>query len=535
MRDIKVDEVAETLREARGNADGVSLLIGAGCSVTAGIPIAADLVAEFAKRWPRRYEALADKSYMSCMARLAREERRRFIAPFIDRAKVNWAHIAIAHLMKCGYITRVLTTNFDPLIVQACSMVGVFPAVYDLASSKIFKPEQVRDPSIFYLHGQRLGFLMLSTEKEVGEHRETLAPVFQRAGEARVWLVAGYSGLNDPVFEHLASVESFGYNLYWVGYRDEAPPRHVSERLLSEERFAHYVRGHDADSFFLELTRALECFPPDLVVRPFTHLKEVAQHLMPLSSGDYKDLRAHLLQYIDAAIEQFEQRGGESGIPAEPLQTMASVFAGEYDRVVEAFHASPAPSPQLRDAAAWACVEEGKKYGRRARTAQGEAAVALWEMERDKYRMALQIKPDMHRVLNSFAISYIEHAMALPEEHREPLFREAETRLRRREELQPGAGSYNLACIFSLRGNAEECRLWLQRAKDHGFLPKPVNLLTDPDLESVKELPWFIDLANGGDAIAPAMLPVKESSDETVPLVAEAVVPPAAGPEVRAD
>lgn len=519
MRDIRVAEVADTVRGARENAEGCCLLIGAGCSVTAGIPTAAGLVERFADKWKTHYEDVEQKTWPSCMARLAPIERQRFVAPIIDAAKVNWAHIAIAHLMKCGYITRILTTNFDPLLVQACSMVGVFPAVYDLAASKIFNPAQVRDPSIFYLHGQRLGFVMLSTEKEVTDHGQTLAPVFQRAGEERVWIVAGYSGLNDPVFEHLARVDSFGYHLYWVGYRDEAPPKHVSERLLSEERFAHYVRGHDADSFFLDLTRELECFPPDLVVKPFTHLKAVTQHLMPLSYGGINDLRDTLLQKIEAAIERFEHSG-------DTLETMSHVFAGDYERVVAAFQASPDPSPQLRDAAAWACVEEGKKIGRRARSARGDAG-PLWESAREKYRLALEIKPDMVRALNSWAISLIEHAMALPPEQREPLFAEAEEKCRRRDELQPGGGAYNLACLASLRGDAEQCRLSLQRAKDKGFLPKPVNILTDPDLESVRHLPWFIELANGGDAIAPAdepTLPVKERADAATPLVADAPV-----------
>lgn len=55
------------------------------------------------------------------MNELALSERRDLIARYVDTAKINWAHICIAQLMKYGYVDRVLTTNFDSLIVRACA------------------------------------------------------------------------------------------------------------------------------------------------------------------------------------------------------------------------------------------------------------------------------------------------------------------------------------------------------------------------------------------------------------------------------
>ena len=65
--------------------------------------------------------------------------RRRLIEEKVDDARINWAHIAIAQLMKAGYVDRVLTTNFDPLIVRACALVGKSPVVYDFAVSQLLK------------------------------------------------------------------------------------------------------------------------------------------------------------------------------------------------------------------------------------------------------------------------------------------------------------------------------------------------------------------------------------------------------------
>ena len=61
---------------------------------------------------------------------------------------------------------------------------------------------------------------------------------------------------------------SFDYGLFWVGYRDAEPAIHVRERLLAADKGAYFVRGFDADLFFVELAQRLECFPPAYVERP---------------------------------------------------------------------------------------------------------------------------------------------------------------------------------------------------------------------------------------------------------------------------
>ena len=85
------------------------------------------------------------------MAALERGVRRDLIGAYIDKAKINWAHIALAQLIDGGYVDRVLTTNFDPLISRACALVNSFPAVYDFAASHIFNPDQVSEKAIFHL------------------------------------------------------------------------------------------------------------------------------------------------------------------------------------------------------------------------------------------------------------------------------------------------------------------------------------------------------------------------------------------------
>src|SRR3954447_13435698 len=411
-----IDEIAETLKRTQR---GATVLIGAGCSKTAGIPLASEFVKLIRDKWPVRCKRVGDGSYARFMDELGDDERHELIAPFIDQARVNWAHMAIAQMMKHERVSRILTTNFDPLIIQACAIAGIFPAVYDLASSKVFKPAQVSDPSVFFLHGQRRGFVMLHTDEQVESHFETLTPVLGRAGEGRVWIVVGYSGVNDPVFRHLAAVGHFGHNLYWVGYGDEEPPQHAAE-LISKQRRAYYVRGYDADRFFVELARALDCFPPDIISKPFSHLNTFLELLMPFppmpdSPHDLKEAARARIQMAIDTFELGERPADAEELLPEALDVSALLLAGKLDEVLHLFEASPDPAPELRDAAAWAHVTGGYALYEEAKNAAVTSTTPdevdrLWTEACGRYAEAVRIKPDKHDALNNWGIALADWA-----------------------------------------------------------------------------------------------------------------------------
>src|SRR2546427_2806000 len=165
-----LDEIVEKLSNAKEAGRSCSLLVGAGCSVSAGIPSAGGFVKRIREQWPAACgRAPEANTYPECMARLSADARHDLIAEYVHKAKINWAHVGIACLVKHGYVDRILTTNFDPLVVRACAMLGEFPAIYDIASSESFKPEKIRGQAVFYLHGQQTGSITLSTEAEVRE------------------------------------------------------------------------------------------------------------------------------------------------------------------------------------------------------------------------------------------------------------------------------------------------------------------------------------------------------------------------------
>lgn len=258
------EDLVEVLRtSSTSSADKVraTVLVGAGCSLSAGIPLADDIAIEihqkFPEAWKRARRHGPSPSYNQCMHELNPGQRRVLINNYIDNSKINLAHIGLAQLLKNKWIDRVLTTNFDLLIARACALVNVSPAVYDLTA---FRPSQMRmaelpDQAVFHLHGQRHGFSQLNDPTELKKHVRSLKPLFDHVREGRIWIVVGYSGKADPLLK-LIQAKRYEFGLYWIG-REPTPEPHLAE-LFSPERYAFYVPYPDgADLFFMKLAQDL--------------------------------------------------------------------------------------------------------------------------------------------------------------------------------------------------------------------------------------------------------------------------------------
>jgi Tfp pilus assembly protein PilF len=443
IRYRSIDEIKETLEMAKSRGRGCALLIGAGCSVKARIPTAAGFVEIIQDKYRHAYRRAPEKTYPKCMGELLISERRDLIAQYVDKAQINWAHLCIALLMQAGYVDRVLTTNFDLLVARACAMLGVFPAIYDFATSQLLKKADIPDQAVFYLHGQRTGFVLMNTEEDMEKHSKLLGPVFEDAGSGRVWIVVGYSGENDPVFEHLASIPRFDNGLFWIGYGDREPAHHVRERLLTQEKDAFFTKGFDADSFFISLTRALGIFPPDLVARPFTYLQKALTYIAPFTNPDQTfedDVMRTPLNWIHSAIKEFETPAWELIIRQNSFQgdveqspSLLAVAAryllmqGRYDQVLT-FHKDyeESPSEELADMLSMAYVMRGNQFLDRAKAKVGDESDELFLLAKEDYETALRLRPTRHEALHNWGNLLLDLAKRKSAEEADQLFSEAE-------------------------------------------------------------------------------------------------------------
>ena len=443
-----VDEIKETLQNAKSRGRGCALLIGAGCSFKAGIPTANGFVDVIKAEYGRAYERAVEKSYPRCMAELLLSERRDLIGRYVDNARINWAHLCIALLMQEGYVDRVLTTNFDLLVVRACAALGIFPAIYDFATSQLLKRADIPDKAVFYLHGQRTGFVLMNTEEDMATHSQLLVPVFEDAGSGRVWIVVGYSGANDPVFEHLANVPHFDNGLFWIGHGDREPASHVREKLLEKPKDAFFTKGYDADSFLVTLTRTLNIFPPDLIARPFTHLhrrlSSITSFVDPAqaSNADEDDVMRTPRSWITKAIEEYERPAWdlitEKAAPLTERREQTSslevaaqylLMQGRYEQIIGyRTRYNSAPSEELADTLSMAYVMRGNQLLDRAKATTSEEADLLFDRARAMYEEALVVKPTRDEALHNWGNLLLDLAKTRPVKDSEDLFKEAESK-----------------------------------------------------------------------------------------------------------
>jgi len=238
--------------------------------------------------------------------------------------------------------------------------------------------------------------------------------------------VVGYSGENDPVFANLVGIDRFDNNLYWVGYQDSEPAEHVRTKLLVQGKDAFYVKGFDADDFFVTLAQELECFPPDFVGKPFSHLQKLMENVTPYSvPGQTVSVADSASSLINQAIVRFETGGAEMA-EKQTLALRANdlLLAGKYDQIIamESDY-ERVPSPELADVIAWAYVAVGNDKLSQARTKSGEEADRFFAQCCEKYEAAIKIKPDRHEAFYNLGTALAAQARTKSGEEADRLLR----------------------------------------------------------------------------------------------------------------
>ena len=533
--------VADVFRQAEGHKEKACLFIGAGCSASAGIPTAQGIVDEYfakAQQYHEAYCCAEPKTYANCMRQLGVGEQRNLIERLVAGAKMNWAHIAIACLVRAGYVDRILTTNFDPLVMNACALIGEYPAVYDFAAAPIFISPMIARKAVFHLHGQSTGFVLVNTDEQGKKQFVHIGPLLRDSVAGRPVVVVGYSGENDPVFDHLSGIERFDFQLFWTGYCEEDPAAHVREKLLDAGRDAFFVRATDADRFFVGLAQNLKCFPPALIARPFSHLLEILAPIPPFpipttTTGQF-DVLDVARGKIKTAIDTIEKEE-----PSKEKERHALLTA-KFPATAAGLEGPAELKPEERELRALSLLQEGNQiYGKalqsgkedadrlfgeaankyekalgmkpdmhealynwgnalsdQAQTKTGAEADRLFAAAGEKYERALRVKPDKHEALYNWGAALAAQAQTKTGAEADRLFAAANDRYIKCESIRPGHAAYNLACVASLCGREEDCEKWLEASKAAGVLPTRAHIEKDADLDPVRQRDWFKDFVS---------------------------------------
>ena len=141
-----------------------------------------------------------------------------------------------------------------------------------------------------------------------------------------------------------------------------------------------------------------------------------------------------------------------------------------------------------------------------AKTKTGDEAAGIYQDAIDKFAFCLLINPDYLGAAINGGVAYMDLARLKKVKPGEKLYEMAKKQFEKANAIQAGTASYNLACIYGLRGDKEACLNALENARDKATLPEAVEILNDPDMDSVKEQDWFVEFME--------MLNKKNEADE---------------------
>lgn len=300
----KLGEYIRFLKDQEGESNFVTFLIGAGFSKSAGIPLAGEIVEDLKKEAEHhpllRNAGKAPKNtseYVHLMEKLGSpKERAKRIKRYIDKArdtedrlKINWSHLLLATLVEKGYVNRILTTNFDPLVVEALALSGQPIRTYDLNTTGAYYPGTLDAGSVIYLHGQMHSLLLVNSGHEMEKMAALYPPVLQEAVQNSILITVGYSGDCDPVLDGLLNLPNFPRGIWWSQYgKIEDAPCEAMQRL--SEKFGtdcHLAIGDDSDTFMRKLVLdGMKLDLPDEVMTPLAAMRKTLERITPYPQGD---------------------------------------------------------------------------------------------------------------------------------------------------------------------------------------------------------------------------------------------------------
>jgi NAD-dependent SIR2 family protein deacetylase len=282
--------------------------LGAGASASSGIPTAGDMIWEFKQRLfvtqrktsPRAVADLSDpnvrlklQNFIDSMADApapgsadeyaalfeivypAESDRRAYIDSKVKGGKPSYGHIALATLMHGGISRLVWTTNFDPLVADACAK--VYDGTGHLTTISLGEPDlaaqaisEDRWPIEVKIHGDFRSRRLKNTSDQLRLQDERLRRILVDCCRRSGLIAVGYSGRDASVMDTLESAldtpGAFPAGLFWLHRGDGEPYESVS-RLISKARAAGVEASLIRMENFDETMRDLVRVHPSLVTR----------------------------------------------------------------------------------------------------------------------------------------------------------------------------------------------------------------------------------------------------------------------------
>jgi hypothetical protein len=331
-----------------------ALLLGSGVSRAAQIPTGWEIILDLIRRvgaleeageqgdWASWYQDRFGKepNYSDMLDMLSKspDERRailhRYIEPTAEdlaegRKVPTRAHVAVAKLVRDGFVRVIITTNFDRLIENALREQGVEPTV--IASDDDLQGAVPLVHSRCYvikIHGDYLDTRIRNTEEELTSYSEAMGALLDRILDEHGLIVCGWSADWDHALrEVITRTPNRRYPLYWAS---RGRPSASAEGLIAH-RHGNLVQISDAESFFDNLQRKVEVQAALGRTNPKSLDLLLAEAKRYLSKAEFR------IQLHDLVAE--EVRHLQSLLVDGEFETNVPLSAGEFRRRVARYEA----------------------------------------------------------------------------------------------------------------------------------------------------------------------------------------------------
>lgn len=274
---------------------GITWLLGAGTSASAGIPTGWNMIVDFKTRlfcaatkiprnevdpsdpvWLERLTAHFDNAngmpeaghpseYSAAFEAVypTASDRRAYIEEAVRLGSPSYGHRVLASLITDGHVRRLFTTNFDPLIERATTvsddtvdasrrahlLVGALDSV-ERASRALTEDSSA---VLVKLHGDYQSDDLKNTDEELQTQDELLRELLVDSARRTGLLVVGYSGRDQSILDALGDIvsrpDALPNGLWWAlrpGHRllpdvstllDRADKAGIEARIVETENF----------------------------------------------------------------------------------------------------------------------------------------------------------------------------------------------------------------------------------------------------------------------------------------------------------
>lgn len=212
---------------------------------------------------------------------------------------------------------------------------------------------------------------------------------------------------------------------------------------------------------------------------------------------------------LTAALSQTAKARASEGKAADQL------YKGAYSDYAEVLAGDPLRSEALYN---W-----GFALLHQAKTKTGDEAIKLYQDAITKFSFCLLLNPSYLGAAINGGVAYMDLARLKAVDAQDELYELAKSYFEQANAIQAGSASYNLACIYSLRDEADSCLKALENSKSRGSLPDADEIINDPDMDNVKDQPWFVEfmatVGGKSEAVADPIEKPVEAVESTEALV----------------